>query len=153
MRIGVVSDTHGLLRPEVLPALAGCDAILHAGDVGEIEILRSLETIAPVTAIRGNIDTEGPCASLPETEMVTLGGCTFYLLHSARALDLDPSAAGVCVVVSGHSHSPSVHERGSVIYLNPGSAGPRRFGLPVTIAYVMLDDSSVRAEIFPLLTP
>jgi len=151
MRIGVISDTHGLLRPEAIEALHGCDAILHAGDIGNFDILGTLRQIAPVTAIRGNIDLHGPCADLPATEMVSLGGMTFYMLHSARDLDLDPAAAGVRVVVSGHSHSPSVQDKRGVVFLNPGSAGPRRFGLPVTLAIVEISADKIRAEIVRLI--
>jgi putative phosphoesterase len=150
MVIGVISDTHGLLRPEAMAALEGVDHILHAGDVGEISILEKLAAIAPVTAIRGNIDSAGPCAELPPTEVVELGGRLFYLVHSVLDLDLHPAAAGISVVVSGHSHKASVEERGGVIYLNPGSAGPRRFSLPVTVGFVSVGDgveASVR-ELF-----
>jgi len=152
MRVGVISDTHGLLRPAALKALAGVDHILHAGDVGDAEILSALEEIAPLTAIRGNIDRSGPCAALPATEIVELDGVTFYLLHDVHELDLDPATAGISVVVSGHSHKPLIEERRGVIYLNPGSAGPRRFSLPVTMGLVSLGDGSPRAEIIPLLT-
>jgi hypothetical protein len=151
MRIGVISDTHGLLRPEALAALAGVEHILHAGDVGQIEILAALRAIAPVTAIRGNIDAHGPCAELPETEMVQLGGRTFYLVHALEDLDISPRAAGVDAVIYGHSHRPSVEQRGDVLYLNPGSAGPRRFQLPVTLALVTLNDTTLEARIEPLL--
>jgi putative phosphoesterase len=152
MRVGVISDTHGLLRPAALKALAGVDHILHAGDVGDAEILSALEEIAPLTAIRGNIDRSGPCAALPATEIVELDRVTFYLLHDVHELDLDPATAGISVVVSGHSHKPLIEERRGVIYLNPGSAGPRRFSLPVTMGLVSLGDGSPRAEIIPLLT-
>ena len=151
MLVGVISDTHGLLRPEALVALAGTEHILHAGDVGDAEILRKLEVIAPVTAIRGNVDVSGECASLPATEAVELGGRLFYLVHSVRDLDLNPVAAGVSVVVSGHSHKPGVEWKGGVMYLNPGSAGPRRFSLPVTVALVTVSDDGVRAVIEELL--
>jgi hypothetical protein len=152
MRVGVISDTHGLLRPAALKALAGVDHILHAGDVGDPEILSALEEIAPLTAIRGNIDRSGPCAALPATEIVELDRVTFYLLHDVHELDLDPATVGISVVVSGHSHKPLIEERRGVIYLNPGSAGPRRFSLPVTMGLVSLGDGSPRAEIIPLLT-
>jgi putative phosphoesterase len=141
MLIGVISDTHGLLRPEAVTALAGVEHILHAGDVGDIGILAALRGIAPVTAIRGNIDTEGACAKLPETEMVEVGGKTFYLVHAIEDLDISPKAAGVDVVVYGHSHKAAVERRGEVLYLNPGSAGPRRFQLPVTLALVTVTDT------------
>jgi len=150
MLIGVISDTHGLLRPEALRALAGVEAILHAGDVGDAAILDALKKIAPVTAIRGNIDQTGPCAALPETEWVELGGAVFYLLHDLKALDLDPAAAGIAVVVSGHSHQPKVERRKGVLYLNPGSAGPRRFRLPVTLARVTVEAGRVETEIAEL---
>jgi uncharacterized protein len=152
MRVGVISDTHGLLRPAALKALAGVDHILHAGDVGDAEILSALEEIAPLTAIRGNIDRSGPCAALPATEIVELDRVTFYLLHDVHELDLDPATAGISVVVSGHSHKPLIEERRGVIYLNPGSAGPRRFTLPFTMGFVSLGDGSPRAEIIPLST-
>ena len=136
MLIGVISDTHGLLRPEALVALAEVEHILHAGDVGDVEILDALREIAPVTAIRGNVDVSGACAELPATDLVELAGQVFYLVHSVRDLDINPMAAGVAVVVSGHSHKPSVEMKGGVMYLNPGSAGPRRFALPVTVGLV-----------------
>jgi putative phosphoesterase len=151
MLIGVISDTHGLLRPEALTALAGVEHILHAGDVGDIGILAALGAIAPVTAIRGNIDTEGACAELPATEMVLLRGKTFYLVHAIGDLDISPKAAGVDVVVYGHSHKASVEMRGEVLYLNPGSAGPRRFQLPVTLALVTVSEGGVEARVEQLL--
>jgi uncharacterized protein len=140
MLIGVISDTHGLLRPEALVALAEAEHILHAGDVGKIEILDALREIAPVTAIRGNVDVSGACAELPATEMVELGGAVFYMVHSVHDLDIHPGAAGVDVVVSGHSHKASVEVRGGVVFFNPGSAGPRRFSLPVTVGFVTVED-------------
>jgi hypothetical protein len=133
MLIGVISDTHGLLRPEAVAALRGVEHILHAGDVGDIAILDALREIAPVTAIRGNVDVSGACAELPATDVVELGGKLFYLVHSVHDLDINPVAAGVAVVVSGHSHNASVEARGDVVFFNPGSAGPRRFSLPVTV--------------------
>ena len=151
MLIGVISDTHGLLRPEALTALAGVEHILHAGDVGDIGILAALGAIAPVTAIRGNIDTEGACAELPATEMVLLGGRTFYLVHAIGDLDISPKAAGVDVVVYGHSHKAAVEMRGEVLYLIPGSAGPRRFQLPVTLALVTVGEGGVEARVEHLL--
>jgi len=134
MRVGVISDTHGLLRSEVVAALTGVNHILHAGDVGDPDILDALAAIAPLTAIRGNVDRTGICASLPATEIVELGGLTIYMLHSLDDLDLDPAASGFGVVVTGHSHQPTIERRKGVLYLNPGSAGPRRFSLPVSIA-------------------
>jgi putative phosphoesterase len=151
MLIGVVSDTHGLLRAEVAPALAGVEHILHAGDVGDAEILDRLREIAPVTAIRGNVDTHGPCAELPATEAVELGGCLVSMLHSLAELDWNPKAGGMGVVVFGHTHVASVERRDGVMYLNPGSCGPRRFRLPVTVALLRIEDGLVSAEIMPLL--
>jgi putative phosphoesterase len=150
LTIGVISDTHGLLRPEAVQALLGVDHILHAGDVGDPLILDKLRWIAPLTAIRGNVDTSGVCATLPATEAIELGGRLFYLVHSIHDLDIDPMAAGVAVVVSGHSHRAEVQQRQDVLYLNPGSAGPRRFDLPVTLAKVNLADGKIRASIVTL---
>ncbi|MBS1813993.1 MAG: metallophosphoesterase family protein [Acidobacteria bacterium] len=146
MRIGVLSDTHGLLRPEAVAALANVEAILHAGDVGDITILDRLNALALTTAIRGNVDTSGPCAKLPATEMVELGGKLIYMLHAIQDLDINPAAASVSLVISGHSHRPSIEERNGVVYLNPGSAGPRRFSLPITLAIVEIGDQ-INAEI------
>ena len=152
MLIGVISDTHGLLRPEALAALAGVEHILHAGDVGLATIVDALREIAPVTAIRGNVDTHGSCAELPETEAVELGGCLVYVVHALEWMDIKPEAAGVGLVVSGHSHVPSLERRDGVVYVNPGSAGPRRFHLPVTVARVSVEDGVVMtAEIVELL--
>jgi putative phosphoesterase len=150
MLIGVISDTHGLLRPEAVAALRGVEHILHAGDVGDIAILDALREIAPVTAIRGNVDTSGACAELPATDVVELGDKLFYLVHSMHDLDINPAASGVAMVVSGHSHKPSVEVRNGVVFFNPGSAGPRRFSLPVTVGFVTVEDgveASVR-ELF-----
>jgi uncharacterized protein len=140
MLIGVISDTHGLLRPEAVAALRGVEYILHAGDVGDVAILDALRKIAPVTAIRGNVDVSGPCAELPNTEVVELGGSLFYLVHSVHDLDINPVAARVAMVVSGHSHKASVQVRDGVVFFNPGSAGPRRFSLPVTVGFVTAED-------------
>ncbi len=156
MQIGVISDTHGLLRPEALAALRGSEHILHAGDVGDPEILRALEQIAPLTAILGNIDFSGPCRELPATEAVELAGRLFYLVHSIDDLDLDPVAAGVAAVIYGHSHQPAMEYEAGVLYLNPGSAGPRRFSLPVTLARITLPtdpNGQLDVAILPLLTP
>jgi putative phosphoesterase len=149
MLIGVISDTHGLLRPEALAALRGVEHILHAGDVGDIAILDALREIAPVTAIRGNVDSAGASARLPATDVVELGDKLFYLVHSVHDLDIDPVAAGVTMVVSGHSHKASVTVRDGVIYFNPGSAGPRRFSLPVTVGFVTVEDG-VEASVMEL---
>lgn len=153
MLIGVISDTHGLLRPEAVAALAGVDHILHAGDVGNPDILAALRTIAPVTAIRGNVDLFGACASLPETEVVELAGHLFYLVHSIHDLDVNPEAAGIAMVISGHSHQPEIETRNGVIYLNPGSSGPRRFKLPVTLALATLTESEITPRLIQLLPP
>jgi len=148
--IGVISDTHGLLRPEALSALAGSEHILHAGDVGDIRILDRLRQIAPLTAIRGNVDLHGECSLLPPTEAVELGGTLFYLVHSVHNLDIDPVAAQVDIVISGHSHKPAIEQKKGVMYLNPGSAGPRRFNLPVSVALVTLDESRLEPLIVEL---
>lgn len=132
--IGIISDTHGLLRPEVPLALAGVDQILHCGDVGKFSILEELGNIAPVTAIRGNIDREGKCARLPETEVALAEGRYIYMLHDLKTLHLDPAAGRFAVVLFGHTHAPNFYTRKGVLYVNPGSCGPRRFNLPVTIA-------------------
>ena len=146
VRIAVLSDTHGLLRPEVLAACHGADHILHAGDVGNIEILDTLRAIAPITAIRGNIDVHGPCAALPATEMVEFGGLFFYLVHSIHDLDINPQAAGVHAVISGHSHKPAQQTTNGVLYLNPGSVGPRRFNLPIAMAMLTLTNGVIAVK-------
>jgi len=150
LTVGVISDTHGLLRPEAIEALAGVDHILHAGDVGDPRILDRLREIAPLTAIRGNVDVSGICGALPATDAVELAGRLFYLVHSLADLDIVPAAAGVAAVVSGHSHRPKVEERNGILYLNPGSAGPRRFNLPITLARVSLTDAGMSARIVTL---
>ncbi len=150
MRVGVISDTHGVLRAEALAALDGSEHILHAGDVGDAAILDRLRQIAPVTAIRGNIDRSGLCALLPEIEMVTLGGLNIYMLHDRKALDLDPKAAGVACVISGHSHKPLIEWVKGVLYFNPGSAGPRRFSLPVTVGKLVVGGTGMEPEILEL---
>jgi uncharacterized protein len=147
LNVGVISDTHGLLRPEAVAALRGVDHILHAGDVGDAGILTALREIAPVTAIRGNVDVSGVCGQLPATEVVELGGCVFYLVHALQDLDINPRAAGVAAVIYGHSHRPDVEQRDGVLYLNPGSAGPRRFSLPVTLARVEVVGGKVHPRI------
>ncbi len=133
-KIGLISDTHGLLRKEALEALRGSDLILHAGDVGKPEILQELRNIAQVVAVRGNVDTEPWAQTLPETAVAEAGSALIYMLHDVNALDLNPGASGFHIVVSGHSHKPGKTERDGVLYINPGSAGPRRFELPVTVA-------------------
>jgi putative phosphoesterase len=148
--IGVISDTHGLLRPGAIEALRGVEHILHAGDVGDASILDSLRNVAPVTAIRGNIDVGGPCSHLPATEVVTLDGHTLYMLHDRQALDLDPVAAGFSAVISGHSHKPLIEWRHGVLYMNPGSAGPRRFSLPVSIGLLTIGADGLQPRLVTL---
>lgn len=148
MRIGVLSDTHGLLRPEVIPRLAGVEKILHLGDVGDPAILTALESLAPLTAIRGNIDRSGPCSRLPETEVLQVEGKYIYMLHDVKTLHLDPTAANFSVVLFGHSHQPAIRKQKSVLFFNPGSCGPRRFELPVTIGLMTIEpEAEPRAEI------
>jgi uncharacterized protein len=154
MKIGVVGDTHGLLRPEVTAALVGVERILHLGDVGDDEILRELEKIAPVTAVRGNIDREGECARLPETEVVEIQGNSIYLLHVIDRLDLDPKAARFAAVLYGHSHKAEIRWQKGVLYFNPGSCGPRRFKLPVTMGYLWVKaEGKLEPEIVNLSAP
>jgi uncharacterized protein len=133
-RIGIISDTHRLLRPEAERLLAGADHIVHGGDIGRPEIVAALRRIAPVTAIRGNVDTGDWAREYPETERVRLAARSIFVLHDLKALRIDPIAAGIDVIVSGHSHVPKIDTVGGVLYLNPGSAGPRRFKLPITLA-------------------
>lgn len=151
--IGVISDTHGLLRPEVLQALSGSEHIVHAGDVGAAEILEQLAKLAPVTAIRGNVDKGVWARKLPETEAVEVAGISIYVLHDLAQLDLKPEAAGFRIVISGHSHVPKQETRSGVLYFNPGGAGPRRFKLPVTVGRLMVEGGDVRGEIVPILPP
>jgi putative phosphoesterase len=156
MKIGIISDTHGLLRPEVLPALSGVERILHLGDIGKISILEDLRKIAPVTAIRGNVDHSGPCAELPETEVVPIeipahATRYVYMLHDLSTLHLDPAAAKFAAVLYGHSHVPSITRKRGVLYFNPGSCGPRRFDLPITIGLLTIGpDGELKPEIIPL---
>ena len=149
--VGVIADTHGLVRPEALAALAGVDRILHAGDVGSRAVLDALAALAPVTAVRGNNDHGAWAEALADTADVELGGARVHLLHDLKQLALDPGAAGFRVVIAGHSHRAALTARGGVLYLNPGSAGPRRFNLPLSVARLRVDAGEVRAEIVPLL--
>ncbi|MGA2738257.1 MAG: metallophosphoesterase family protein [Bryobacteraceae bacterium] len=144
--VGLISDTHGLLRPEAVRALAGSDLIIHAGDVGAPEILDALREVAPLVAIRGNVDIGAWAAALPATAVAEAGGTLIYVLHDLNELDLDPVAAGCGVVVSGHSHKPASNERSGVLYINPGSAGRRRFKLPVTVARLDLQRKPWKVE-------
>jgi putative phosphoesterase len=149
-QIGLISDTHGLLRPEAVEALRDSHLILHAGDVGSPEILANLRSIAPVVAIRGNVDTEFWASALPETEVVTAAGVVLYMLHDVEKLDVNPETAGFSIVLSGHSHKAKQEFRGKVLYLNPGSAGPRRFTLPITVARLDLTVKPLHADIIPI---
>ena len=148
--VGVICDTHGLLRPEALQALRGSEHIIHAGDVGDPEILDQLRTIAPVTAVRGNIDKDAWARKLPDTAVLEIARVSIYVLHDLAQLDLKPEAAGFEVVISGHSHVPKQETREGVLYFNPGSAGPRRFKLPITVGKLVIEKKKVRAEIIVL---
>ncbi len=156
MKLGIISDTHGLLRPEVAPALKGVDRILHIGDVGDSSILTELAKIAPVTAIRGNVDREGACAKLPETEVVLIenpphASLYIYMLHDLKTLHLDPAAAKFAAVLHGHTHVPNFVTKKGVLYFNPGSCGPRRFELPVTIGILTVESGGhLKPEIVTL---
>jgi putative phosphoesterase len=149
IRIGLISDTHGLLRPEALDVLRGSDFIVHAGDIGE-GVLEPLSTIAPVTAVRGNNDRAPWCARIAETQMLRLGEITLHALHDLAGLAIDPGAAGVDVVVTGHSHRPKIERRSGVLYVNPGSAGPVRFKLPISLALMQISGKDVTARIVEL---
>ncbi|HCL16330.1 MAG TPA: YfcE family phosphodiesterase [Pseudomonas sp.] len=150
MRIGLISDTHGLLRPEAVAALQGCAQIIHAGDIGKPQVLDGLRAIAPLEAIRGNIDTADWAQVLPERLDLRIGGLTLHVLHDLKQLDIDPLAAGVDVVIAGHSHQPKVERRDGVLYVNPGSAGPRRFSLPISLALLELNDGQAQVELISL---
>ena len=151
MKIGVISDTHGLLRPEVAPVFAGVERILHLGDVGKISILEELKKIAPVTAVRGNVDHTCPCSELPDTEVVMIAGRYVYMLHDLGSLHLDPAAGKFAAVLSGHSHIPNFYTRKGVLYFNPGSSGPRRFLLPVTVGLLEVgEDGEFEAKVVNL---
>ena len=150
LRVGLVSDTHGLLRPEVRAFLVGCDYIVHGGDVGAAGILEQLAAMAPLIAVRGNNDTQPWAARLRETELIRVGNVFVYVIHDLARLDIEPGAAGVRVIVSGHSHKPLVRERDGVLYVNPGSCGPRRFKLPISVGELMVSGSGVRARTLDL---
>jgi uncharacterized protein len=150
MIIGVISDTHGLLRPEAVELLRGSEHIIHAGDIGSAEIVPELKKIAPVTAIRGNVDTQPWARRFAETEVVELAGLHIYVIHDVNALDLNPKAAGFAAVISGHSHKPKQEVKDGVLYFNPGSAGPRRFKLPVSVGRLELVNGTIRAQICEL---
>jgi putative phosphoesterase len=148
--IGVISDTHGLMRPEALAALQGSDLIIHAGDVGSPDVLDALRAVAPTFAVRGNVDAGAWAASLPATELVEAGEILIHVLHDVSELDLDPGDAGFAAVIFGHSHQPLIERRNSVLFLNPGSAGPRRFKLPVAVARISVEGRELHPEIIEL---
>lgn len=148
--VGVISDTHGLLRPEAVAILQGSDLIIHAGDIGAPEIVEALAQVAPLKAIRGNVDTQPWAVSLPATELVEVAGVYVYVLHDLKTLDLKPSVAGFAAVISGHSHKASRAVHNGVLYFNPGSAGPQRFRLPTTLGRLRIEDGKIRPEIVSL---
>ncbi|MGH9569906.1 MAG: metallophosphoesterase family protein [Candidatus Angelobacter sp.] len=150
MIVGVISDTHGLLRPEVIELLRGSEHIIHAGDIGAPGIVPELETIAPVTAIRGNVDVQGWAKRFPETEVVELTGVLIYVIHDVNAMDLDPKAAGFAAIISGHSHKPNLETKNGVLYFNPGSAGPRRFKSPISVGRLKIADKGIFGEVLLL---
>lgn len=147
MRVGLISDTHGLLRPEAIEALEGVEQIIHAGDVGASDVIERLQAIAPVHAVRGNNDRDPWAAALPLRLDLRWAGVRVHVLHDLKELELDPSAAAIQVVIAGHSHKPAIVERGGVLFVNPGSAGPKRFKLPVTVGFLILADGAARGEI------
>ena len=149
-RIGLISDTHGLMRPEALAALADSEHIVHAGDIGNAAILSTLALLAPITAVRGNNDHGDWAEALPETATLRIGGVALYVLHDLAQLATDPAAQGIAVVVSGHSHRPRIEHRGGVLYVNPGSAGPRRFKLPIAVARLTIDAGQAHADLIEL---
>jgi uncharacterized protein len=150
VRVGVISDTHGQLRPEALRALKGVDLLVHAGDIGAPEVLEALRAIAPLTVVRGNNDTAAWARRLPDTATLTAGGARLYVLHDVKTLAIDPVAEGIQVVIAGHSHRPRNERAGGVLYFNPGSAGPRRFKLPVCVGHLRIRDGNVAGEVVDL---
>ncbi len=150
MHIGLISDTHGLLRPEALAALQGCARIIHAGDIGKAAVLDGLSALAPLDVIRGNIDTADWAQALPERLDLRIDGLRLHVLHNLKELDVDPVVAGINVVIAGHSHQPRIERRDGVLYINPGSAGPRRFRLPISVALLRLEDGDAQAELIRL---
>ena len=150
VRIGLISDTHGLLRPEALAALRGSDVIVHAGDIGDGSLLERLAAIAPVCAVRGNNDVGAPGSGLPQTQRLDVGGKCILVIHDLAELTAEPVAAGIDAVVSGHSHQPTIERRDGVLYVNPGSAGPRRFRLPVSVGRLTIAADRIEAELLPL---
>jgi putative phosphoesterase len=150
VRIGLISDTHGLLRPEAVAALRGSDVIVHAGDIGDAALLEQLSAIAPVYAVRGNNDVGATGCSLPSTRRIDAGGKCIYVIHDLAGLAIEPAAAGIDAVVSGHSHKPKIERRDGVLYINPGSAGPRRFRLPISVGRLTIAADRIEAELLPL---
>lgn len=150
LRIGLIADTHGLLRPQALRLLGGCDHLVHLGDIGKPEILTALQALAPLSAVRGNNDRGDWADDLPARLRLSFGRTRLYLLHDLQELDIDPPAQGIAAVISGHSHRPLLEERDGVLYINPGSAGPRRFKLPISIGFLHIEDGRVRGELLPL---
>jgi len=148
--IGVISDTHGLLRPEAVQILESCDAIIHAGDIGSEEVLKSLKNIAPTYVVRGNVDWEPYVSNMPVNDVVEIAGHFFYITHILENIDLDPKAAGINVVISGHTHMPDLFKKGKVLYMNPGSAGPRRSTKPVSMGKIVIDDQGLHPEFIDL---
>ena len=148
--VGLISDTHGLLRAEALTTLTGADYIIHAGDIGDANILDQLSAIAPVTAVRGNNDKGAWASRIPETEVLQVGVAMIYVIHDVSALDLDPAAAGFHAVIAGHSHHPSIELREGVLFINPGSAGPRRFKLPVSVGWLTVSGTSIKPRLVEL---
>jgi hypothetical protein len=150
LRVGIVSDTHGLLRAEARAFLAGCDYIIHGGDVGDAAVLDELEALAPLTAVRGNNDNQPWAKNLRESELIRVGGVFVYIIHDLSQIDIDPGALGVRAVISGHSHKPLIEERAGILYVNPGSCGPKRFKLPISVGELMVEGTDVRARIAEL---
>jgi putative phosphoesterase len=150
VKVGLISDTHGLLRPEALAAMRGCERIVHAGDIGKREVLQALKALAPVTAVAGNNDRAPWAVGIPLVATLEVAGARIYVLHDLHELDVDPVREGIAAVVSGHSHQPLVREEGGVVFVNPGSAGPRRFRLPISVGYLHVSAGAVRAELLQL---
>jgi uncharacterized protein len=146
LRVGLLSDTHGMLRPEARAFAVGCDYIIHGGDIGSAAILEQLAAIAPLIAVKGNNDTQAWAAHLPSTEMIRVAGVFVYIIHDISQLDIEPQAAGVQVIVSGHSHKPLIEQRQGILYINPGSCGPRRFKLPISVGEMIVSGTKVRAR-------
>ena len=151
LTLGVISDTHGLLRPEAIKTLESCDAIIHAGDIGSEEALEELKAIAPTYAVRGNVDWEPWAMNIPVNDTIELAGRFFYMTHIFESIDLDPVSAGIDVVIFGHSHQPAIFRKKGVLYMNPGSAGPKRFSKPVSMGKIVIDDKEIRPEVIGLI--